>query len=125
MLAPLAVKLVVVPGQIVALAVAVTVGLGATVTCTVVVPVQPLPLVPVMEYTVVATGVAVTMLPVEVLKEPAGDQVYVLAPLTLSVAEAAGQMVVFVEAVKVGVVTTVTAVVFVPTQPLASLPVMV
>lgn len=73
--APPAVKLAVAPGQIVALAVAVTVGFGATVTCTVVVPVQPLLLVPVMEYTVVAAGVAVTRLPVEALKDPAGDQV--------------------------------------------------
>lgn len=48
-----------------------------------------------------------------------------LAPLTLSVVEAAGQTVAFVEAIKVGVLTTVTAVVFVATQPLASLPVMV
>lgn len=77
--------------------------------------VQPAAEAPVIVYTVVDAGLAVTAEPVVVLNPVAGDQVYVLAPLAVSPAEAPAQIVAEL-AVTVGVGFTVTRQVFVPTQ---------
>lgn len=86
--APPAVKVVWAPAQItVGLALAVTVGFGLTVKASVLVLVQLL-VVPVTVYTVFATGDTVTLEPVKL----PGFQVYVVAPVELSVAVLPKQM---------------------------------
>ena len=64
-----------------------TVGLGITLTVVTALVVQ-LPVPDVTVYVVVVPGVAVTMLPVELLNEPAGLQLYAAEPLTVNVLEA-------------------------------------
>lgn len=81
-MAPFAVIVVEFPEQMVVLvAEVVTVGVGLTVTNTVPVFEQPAPTVPVTVYVVVVVGETVTEVP---LSDP-GIQVYVVAPLPVSV----------------------------------------
>jgi len=71
--APLAVNVVLPPGQMAAEG-QVIVGKGLIVTVVVPVPTQPAALVPVIVYVVVAAGFAVTLVPVVALNPVAGDQ---------------------------------------------------
>lgn len=103
---------------------AATVGNGFTVTVTVVVPVHPLTEVPVMVYVVVAVGHAFTLEPVVALSAVLGVQVYVLAPLAVSVAQLPWQIVAG-GTVIVGVGFTVTVTTCVSVHPLALVPVIV
>ena len=68
--------MVIVPEQIVCVAASVTIGKGFTMTESEVLPIQPVEvMVPVMVYTVVIIGFAVTIDPIEALKPEEGDQV--------------------------------------------------
>ena len=67
--------------------VAVTFGKAFTVTVEVAVLVQVFKSVPVIVYTVVVAGLAVTLAPVVALNPVAGDHTYVFAPPALSVVE--------------------------------------
>ena len=98
------------------------VGNGFTVTVVVATAVQ-VPSVPVVVYTVVVGGVAVTTLPVVELNPVAGPQTYVLAPLAVNVAVCCPTQIVPVVAVTIGLLTTVTVAESVFVQPLASVPV--
>ena len=64
-----------------------TTGNGFTVTMVCKLAVQPAAEVPVTEYVVVETGVAVTLEPVEAFKVEEGLQAYEAAPVALSIAE--------------------------------------
>jgi len=101
-----------------------TTGNGFTVTVVVETAVQ-VPAVPVIVYTVVVTGLAVTLVPTVELNPVAGDQTYVDAPLAVKVAVCCPIQIVAVFTVTVGFVTTVSVVVSELTQPLASVPVIV
>lgn len=90
-------------------------GFGFTVTTDVAVPVQP-PVVPVTVYVVVEDGFAVTVLPVVAESPVAGDQLYEVAPVAVSVAEAPLQIVAEFTATT-GFAPTVTVAVAVPEQP--------
>jgi len=94
------------------------VGLVVTFTLIVLVVVQPLLLVAFTVYVVVEVGVAVTGEPVALLKLPAGLQLYVLAPVAVSVVVLPAQTV-NEDAVKVrvGKGLTVTVNVLVAVQP--------
>jgi hypothetical protein len=85
-LAPAAVSVTDCPAQTGVGVVTVTTGKGLTVTVTCPVAEQPLD-VPVTVYVVVVVGFAVTDEPVVALNPVAGLHVYVLAPLTVSVAD--------------------------------------
>lgn len=92
--APPAVKVLGAPGQVNGnAALAVTVGTPFTFIIAVVESMHPKTEVPTIWYVVVAAGVAVTVAPVDVFKVPAGCQVYVEAPLAVSVIELPRQMV--------------------------------
>ena len=112
--APEAVSVAEAPAQIVG-EFTVTTGFGLTVTVDVVVPVHP-DNVPVIVYTVVAVGVAVTLAPVVEESPVAGDQAYVVAPEAVSAAEAPAQIV-GEFTVMTGFDETVTVEVAVPAQP--------
>lgn len=120
--APLPVRVVVLPAQIVPPeVVVVTVGVGFTVMVRVAVAVQPL-LVPVTVYVVVPVGVTVTVVPVRL----PGIHVYVVAPFAVMVVELPEQIVapeVVVVTVGVGFTVMVRVAVFV--QPFAAVPVTV
>jgi hypothetical protein len=60
-------------------------GTSFTVSADVAVPVQPLAAVPVTVYVVFDVGLAITVLPVVVFNPVAGDQLYVEAPLAITV----------------------------------------
>ena len=109
MVAPVTVKVVLCPEQIVAEeALTLSVGVVVTVTVTVLtVLVQP-PVVPLTEYTVVEAGLTTL-----VAADPDGNQVYVVAPLAVKVVEVLLQIVVPVGVtVSTGVVPVVTVTVF-------------
>ena len=74
-LAPVAVRVVLLPGQIDDGGGTTITGLGLTVTVTVVVPVHPLISVPVMVYVVVVPGLAFTVAPVLALNPIFGAHV--------------------------------------------------
>lgn len=84
--APFAVSVVFCPVHKVMFGETVTTGTGFTVTVTCAVAVQPRAS-PVTVYVVVDTGFAVTLEPVAELNPVAGLQVYVFAPLAVSVAD--------------------------------------
>ena len=109
MLAPPAVRVVEPPPEHIELddAVMVTVSVGTTVTVTLPVPVQPSGVVPVIVYVCVPAGLAVTTESVAELNPVAGLQLYVFAPLTVSMVEPLGHMVVPPVIVIVGVGFTV------------------
>jgi hypothetical protein len=71
----------------------VTASVGLIATLTVLVLAHPAALVPATVYVVLAVGVATTVPPLEVFNVLAGLQVYVLAPLALSVAVPVGHTV--------------------------------
>jgi len=100
-------------------------GSGFTVTVTCAVAVHPLLSVPVTVYVVVEEGVAVTEEPVEELRDADGLQVYVLAPLAVSVADAPLQMAGGGVTVITGSGFTVTVTCAVAVHPLLSVPVTV
>ena len=101
-------------------------GSGFTVTLIVCVLVQPLALVPVIVYVVVAIGLALTCDPVLWFKPALGDHVYVLAPFMFKVTLSPMQRVALDGvALKVGKGFTATVLLIVLLQPLASVPVMV
>jgi hypothetical protein len=84
-LVPLAIKSILPPSHTAGFAGdTVIAGLLITVTTTVVDAVQPLALVPTGVYVVVTLGDAVTVAPVELFNPVDGDQVYVAAPLAVS-----------------------------------------
>jgi hypothetical protein len=86
--APLAVKVVEVPGQMgFADAEMLTVGPGFTVIRTEAVLVHPVASVPVTIYVVVVSGLAVTVAPVVADKPVAGDHEYETTPLAVNVTE--------------------------------------
>jgi hypothetical protein len=127
LVAPLAVNVTLLPAQIVELdGEILTVGMVFTVTGTEAVAVHPLAAVPVTVYVVVVAGVAVTTA-VLVAESPVdGAQLYVLAPLAVSVtllpiqiAGADGLM------SMVGAAFTVTVTTEVPIPPKASVPITV
>jgi hypothetical protein len=101
----------------------ITTGNGFTLTVVVVTAVQ-VPAVPVMVYTVVTVGLAVTLEPVVELNPVPGLHTYVEAPVAVSVVELPLQIVAG-RTVTVGLLTTVTVVVSEFTQPFASVPVIV
>src|SRR5262249_25466852 len=100
-----------------------TTGGGLTVTVTCAVAEHP-PDVPVTVYVVVLAGLAVTEDPVVELNPVAGDQVYVVAPLTVRVAGWPMQAETLGEIVKV-MLLTVTVTCAVAVQPFASVAVTV
>ena len=122
-LAPLAESEADLPTQIVAELTA-TVGVGFTVTVEVAVAVQPAAEAPVIVYTVVVVGLAVTLVPVVPLNPVDGLQVYELAPDAVNVVEAFLQIVAEFT-VTVGLGFTVTVEVAVAVQPAAEVPVIV
>jgi hypothetical protein len=122
-LAPVALRFVEAPGQIVADP-TVIVGVGLTVIVAVATAVQLAAEDPVIVYAVVVVGLAVTALPVVALKPVAGLHVYVLAPLAVNEVEVPAQIV-GEPTVKVGVGFTVTVVVAVVVQPAADVAVIV
>jgi hypothetical protein len=86
-LAPEALSTVLCPVQTVSSGERETTGIRFTVTMVCKVAVQPAAEVPVTEYVVVETGVAVTLEPVEAFKVEEGLQTYEAAPVALSIAE--------------------------------------
>jgi hypothetical protein len=120
---PVAVNGVHVPSQILTLVPAFAIK-APTVTFAVVVLVQPLASVPVMVYVVVLPAVNVTVVPVGALNPVVGDQVYVLAPLAVNVVVPPGHTFAS-DTLITGNGLTVTFVVAVLLQPLASVPVTV
>jgi hypothetical protein len=96
----------------------ITVGFSFTVTTAVAVPVHPLEVVPVTVYVVVEVGVATTVDPVVVFNPVLGAELYVFAPLAVSVAEFPEQTALALEEmVTTGLGTTVTVEIAVPLQP--------
>ena len=64
------------PEQIICVAAGVTIGIGFTMTESMVLPIQPVEVIlPIIVYTVVVIGFAVTTAPVEALRPVEGDQV--------------------------------------------------
>ncbi len=121
--APLAVSVVLAPLQMLG-EFTLTVGIGKIVTVAVAVFKHPFTAVPVIVYVVVVVGFAVTLAPVVALSPVLGDQVYVFAPLAVSVALAPLQILGELTVI-VGNGRTVTVVVVVFKQPLAAVPVIV
>ncbi len=116
--APDAVNVAVAPAQIAALF-TVTVKLETTVTVEVFVELQ-LPVVPVIVYIVVLGGLALTLEPVVALNPVPGLQLYVVAPLAVSVVGDPEQMVdelTFTVGVALTVTVVLTALVHPPVVP--------
>jgi hypothetical protein len=114
--APPAVKVAVLPAHIVG-EFTVTVGVGLTVTVVVLTPEQT-PVVPVTVYTVVAVGLAVTLVPEVPLRPVPGDQLYVVPPDAVKVELEPAQIVAELT-VTVGVGVTLTVIEVDPVHPLA------
>lgn len=74
---------------------------------------------------VVDAGVATTVVPVDMFSDPAGDQLYVFAPVAFNVVDDPAQIVVVPAATVVGNGLTVTTAVEVPLHPLVFVPVTV
>lgn len=123
MVAPLAVSVALLPTQTEVLeAVVVTVGVGFTVTVNTEVLVQPFAAVPVTVYVVVVVGDTVTDAPVKL----PGIQLYVEAPVALSVVELPTQMLLLAAVLDTfGAGLTVIVRVEVLVQPFAAVPVTV
>ena len=119
MVAPLAVKLVLAPVQMLVLEDTVTVGKVFTVIVTVAVFVHPLELVPVTVYVVVVVGLAVTVAPVVELNPVDGVHAYVVAPLAVRLVEFPVHILVLDETVTVGNEFTVTVFVATLVHPFA------
>jgi len=113
---PLPVSVVEVPAQIATSDPALIVGIGLTVTVTFAVLLQPNE-EPVNVYVVVRVGVAVTLAPVVADKPVAGDQLYVVPPLPVSVVEVPAQIATSDPALIVGIGLTVTVTFAVLLQP--------
>ena len=104
---------------------AVTVIVGVEFTETVLVATFVHPLLPVTVYVIVVVGEAVTLAPVVADRPVPGAQVYVVAPVAISVVGEPEQIAMFAPAPTLGSRLTVTAFIAVFTQPLASVPVTV
>jgi len=113
---PLPVSVVDDPAQIATDDPALIVGIGLTVTVTFAVLLQPKE-EPVNAYVVVRVGVAVTLAPVVADKPVAGDQLYVVPPLPVSVVEVPAQIATDDPALIVGIGLTVTVTFAVLLQP--------
>jgi hypothetical protein len=103
---------------------AVTLGKDFTVTVVVIVALQ-LPIVPVIVYTVVEAGLAITVDPAVAFNPMPGDQLKFTAPPAVRVALCCPRQIVASLMLMVGLVTTVTLVDPEFTQPLLSVPVIV
>lgn len=120
MFAPFATSVVLVCEAQIVPELTVTVGFALTVTVAVAVAVQE-ESVPVMVYTVVEEGLALTGEPFVELSPVAGDHVYELAPFAVSVAVSPEQIVA-PATVTVGLEITSTVVVSPPKHPFPSIP---